>query len=996
MDRRQSIKTLALGSFGLTTPLASWSREGEAAIKITQEPNEYAPPVNHTRIPGEYYSGLHLVADGRWLDRFAGLLPSYVNKIARDDLKPAALVERLAAGDGLIWIGNPEGIPKELSVGSFNCSDAELEIAPVENSPLNTSGLKFSSSRAHSAYIAPPKEMPNHNIDEEVRADFLPILEARDRLGNVIGYPGILMSYYAPSLALGRFKGSECFFFFLEKSFEALDIQSWKILFENIIRRRNSGLQVKAFTTNYASYHAGERVQVTTRIQNSRPEAVSLTCRYYLKGPADKNFRLLTEMRRVPAAESDTEALCDFRPGPTTGLWTIRMEMLQDPVQAELLAIEGNPVVIDRRDVGFMVLQQTLQSASIIAFNGPSIVIDGREGFWAGTHYYPSTSWWEWVWRDFRPLNAAEDFRAIRRAGYRIVRVWVDPVIDEPVLRAIDVAIHLAAQNGIVLDICIFTQWARKMGFERSSGEQVLFEYRGARDFNIVSFSLRNLNLQREFVTILAKRWKNTGNIIYNLANEVYIKDPDRSQMDEEVLSWKNIPAQNGTERDTLLFRRWSNEMTAAIRKAGGKQPVMPGYMFSTMNGGDVYLANEDAPVLPWHCYLGPEQTGLTVQYFDPIASNRPLLLEEFGFGKWNPVKNYDGNAHYALGGGAAGAMSYEWGISWLARESCYWPLPLREASMDKSPDPRWFAPYLELNKTWLERGVGLCPTPSGTGYGSIYHGTVFPAAAAVALGRLGLMGNGLQRVSAKEKVYVVVPAVHPEALYAVKEILSALWSAKAIFGIWQESKLGDLPSSAKAILCPHPLTEKAAPILQSLKSKNVQVFDGIESWKSCSALEKVFVSPGEKTQLLSRRTLNGILFTLVVQQPEKQVEINYNHSAVKLGINDFGLIHLVSSGVNMLEGTGEMRINGQLFCAIDGERLIVRAEGEKSLLHAQQVKLIVTGPSRISFARSIRSVSVGDGTGVKKLPVNRPVTMNRDLAIDDQLARYIIYVSFE
>src|SRR5690606_8775269 len=120
--------------------------------------------------------------------------------------------------------------------------------------------------------------------------------------------------------------------------------------------------------------------------------------------------------------------------------------------------------------------------------------------------YYPSSSWWEWVWRDYRPLKAEEDFAAIRKAGYRIARVWINPVIDEQVLRSIDVAIEQAARNGIVVILTLFTQWVREMGFQRDSGEQVMFDFRHPRDFNLISVSLRNMDCQREFIAILAKR----------------------------------------------------------------------------------------------------------------------------------------------------------------------------------------------------------------------------------------------------------------------------------------------------------------------------------------------------------------------------------------------------------------------------------------------------------------------------------------------------------
>ncbi len=172
--------------------------------------------------------------------------------------------------------------------------------------------------------------------------------------------------------------------------------------------------------------------------------------------------------------------------------------------------------------------------------------------------------------------------------------------------------------------------------------------------------------------------------------------------------------------------------------------------------------------MVSWHSYAPTQQTGLTLSYFDPISSERPILLEELGVLGWNNEANYDGTAHYALGSGAAGAMSYEWGVSWLSKEACYWPLPFADTIVD-DPDPRWFPAYIDLFKSWPEKGVGLCPTPSGTGYGSIYHGTPFPAAAAVALGRMGLIGEGLQRVSKGETVYIIVPSTNLDAIKAIR-----------------------------------------------------------------------------------------------------------------------------------------------------------------------------------------------------------------------------------
>jgi hypothetical protein len=994
MNRRQSLKSFAVGSVGAVMPFTSWERTAAGDLNLVNS-HKMTGAGNVNRETAAYgdYGNFFLVAGNEMEAAIPAEFASSVKFISKESLKKDSIVDALAKGGSMVWIGTAEDLPKELSIGGFTPSSGKLNIKTSESSPLAIDGIKLNPAVVQSGYIAFPKDMPLHNIDEEVRADFLPILEAYDQFGNLAGYPAVLMSYFAPSLAGGRFKGSECFFFFTNEPLVMIGSEGWKNIFQRIFDRRASGLQVRDIITNYASYHPGERVQIVTRLQNRRQKAVYSVLRFYLKSPASEKYTLITEMPRVAEGNSDTQAVCDFLPSSKEkGLWKIRLEVLQDVKNAEKLAMVGSkPELVDRRDIGFMILDKELSTPQNFKFEGPAIVIDNKKGFWSGTHYYPSTSWWEWVWRDFRPLKAADDFAAIRRAGYRIVRIWIDPVIDEPVLRAMDAAIQLASDNGIVLDICLFTQWIRYMGFERPSGEQVTFEFRNPKDFNVVSFSLRNIDLQREYISVPGKRWKNAGNIFYNIANEAYVNDPDNSQLDAEAVNWNENKLPKGKKRDTLLFNKWATEMANALRESGAKQPAMPGYLFSTMDGGDVYLGNKNSPIIPWHSYLPTEQTALTLQYFDPISSGRPILLEEFGRLGWNNIENYDDNVHYALAAGAAGAMSYEWGVSWLCRESCYWPTPLREAAVD-NPDPRWFGPYVGLGKKeWVETGVGMCPTPSGTGYGSVYHGTPFPAEAAVALGRLGLMGEGLHRVIHPENVYVIIPEAKHAAMEEIYKTLKSLWESKAVFGIWQEAELKVLPDKTKAVICPFPLTEDISVV----KSRGIKVYEGPDGWKSCEELDMARLTNGDKTSVISRRTAEGILFTIIHKGDTKEVSLGYHNSQVSFGINNFGIVHQTERGIMLLEGVGKFTVNQSLLCTIDKGRLIIASEDRKSLQNSSKLKLIVTGPAKISFRKSITSVAISDGSAKNQQPVKYPV-QGTDIHIDDQLSKYVIHLTLK
>ena len=74
-----------------------------------------------------------------------------------------------------------------------------------------------------------------------------------------------------------------------------------------------------------------------------------------------------------------------------------------------------------------MAISDGFKTENPMQFEGVNFRFDGQDAFYVGTHYYPSSVWIERTWRDFDTARAAQDFAAMRRAGNRIVRIWVDP-----------------------------------------------------------------------------------------------------------------------------------------------------------------------------------------------------------------------------------------------------------------------------------------------------------------------------------------------------------------------------------------------------------------------------------------------------------------------------------------------------------------------------------------------------------------------------------------
>jgi hypothetical protein len=440
--------------------------------------------------------------------------------------------------------------------------------------------------------------------------------------------------------------------------------------------------------------------------------------------------------------------------------------------------------------------------------------------------------------------------------------------------------------------------------------------------------------------------------------------------------------------------------MTTAIRQAEADQPVTPGYMYSLYGGGDQYLADRDGEIESWHAY-DPERTGLSLSYVDPACSHRPVLLEEFGTDRWNDEKFYDGTAHYALLAGAAGAMSYEWGIRWLARDLGFVPTPLREA-VGVQPDPRWFTPDLEMANAWPARAGGIAAIPSGFHWGSIYHGTPFPAGAAVALGRLGLMGGGLARALRPEKVYVVVPTAFNGArdgMDEVTNVVNKLWQEKAVFGMLQEDCLGTLPKTTRLLICPKGVTAASEGKLAELRRSGVEVFTGADDgWRKSAQLPHLSVTPGEGTNLLVRRTVQGTLYGLLNRVPVKAVTLKTERGTpVRMGLSDYVLVQEGEAGINWVEASGEVVVQGSPFCAIDRGRAILASDDGLDLVHSKRVRVLATEPTRIKFSRAIASVAVLEEGRRDALATFEPEAAdNFSLDIDSELIRYVLRIELQ
>ncbi len=870
---------------------------------------------------------------------------------------PCAVVSHMAGGGTMVWIGPPDHLPAELWVGAFELSDDPIGLRSALDAPLQSSHpSEWQTAHAWSAYLKPPKELYYHNLDEEIRADLMPLVEAVDRFGQVIGYPSVLLTHRAPSLAGHRFSGAECFVFLFDDPLSALSAAGWSGLVADIDRRMRAGVRITAVSTDYAVYHPGERLRIRTQLYNCTETAASVTVRLAVQPPDSTQWAPWGQCRRCPDGYDGSEALFDLPVPTVVGLWRVRVESVQHDRACEL-SVDRPGVPIDCRTAAFIVCDDPLRTPALSQIDGTELVMDGARGFHAGTHYYPSSSWWEWLWRDFRVEQAARDLHGIRQTGYRFIRTWVDTRLTEQTLRAMDACIWLAAQAGLVVDVCVFSQWVNEMEYTGGDGRPVCWRFREPADGNIYSISFRRLEHQRAFIAQLAARWRHAGNVWINLANEVYVRDPDRDQMDAEAALWPETSLPNGAERDSLLVRRWIQEMTAAVRSTGNNAPILGGYCFSTLNGGDTAVANRDSEIVPWHSYM-PECTAAMVVRHDPAASSRPIILQEFGALGWNATEAYEQHVYQALGAGAAAAMCYEWGVSWMAPEMCYEPLPLREAH-GLTSDPRWFEPYVEISRTWPARGVGICATPSGFPYGSIYHGTPFPAGAARVPGRLAYMGDGLQRVSQVETVAVMAPYADTASWREFCTLLDTLWTDGVLVTVWPEEQLRSLPSAVRAVACAVPPERPDTRWeLERLRHRGVRVCIGArDAHEQLLECRSVQVTCEVSVRTMCRHTPAGRLLVCSadVHHPAAVHLITPEGVQVTAALDGWLMLLDGPRGIGLVEFAGDCTFDGRMVFRASEGRIIIRSPGLEPLQDAPGVRLMATRPTLIEFARPIR-----------------------------------------
>jgi hypothetical protein len=846
----------------------------------------------------------YLVASGRLMSALSAQVRDRVDCVAAEELSDdrwSKVMDALAKGASLIAVGI-EILPRlrRLWVDSYAFQASALEPAETELLPLP--GVAWQGGPCRGLCIRPDRFKVYFGHDEMPRMELIPLLVAADQQGCPRAFPAVCFKHFAGSLMANRFAGSHWFVFAFEDPLKTLDAPGWTRVVERLLDSTDGGLMIVDAKAHYSCYHAGERVLVNVRVANRGDDvqAVRLDFAAYTPDGAKSTARWI---RRCLNRNEEIVVPWEFFAGAAPGLWHVRVELYHEDRFVYGRDRAEHARLIQRSECAYVLASEDVSGYPRPALEGRSLRVGRKDGFLAGTHYYPSSSWFDWAWRDFRPEKAAQDIAEMARCGYSLVRVWVDPELDEQALRGFEAWLHLSARAGIVSIVCVFSQWPRHLSYPDGLG-MTTFEFMGPADYNVYSVQLLNIEHQQRYLAALVERWRHLPNLIWNLSNETQVVDPDPDQMDAKCFG--DVEPKHGPLAGAAYFNRWADIMTQTLRKAGAQQPVLRGYGF--IMAGDCYLQNRAGDLLTWHHYAPGDVLGPCLAFAHPGLIEKPLLQEEFGIPSEDErerLERYEGVACWAAVMGAAGACSYEWGVSWLAREMNYVASPLKDACLLPAPDPRWAKGQLDYSASWPVGSVGICPWAASFCYGSNYPCTPFPTPAAVALGDVGRFCADIGPPSGAEKVLLVVPmewadfAPHRgymRQLDPTYKSVQALAAAHIPFSVIQEDQLSELRDLPEAVVFPasaaiSPATQAR---LDALAGRGVAVHCGPAA--GCVGRLGNYAIQLESPKAvwcLRRRTRRGALYFLLAREGPTDVTLLAWEARVSLSLTRHALVEV-------------------------------------------------------------------------------------------------------
>lgn len=326
----------------------------------------------------------------------------------------------------------------------------------------------------------------------------------------------------------------------------------------DIIEYLSFPLVIYELETNFAGYYRGERVDVSLKVINGGKAAES--------GVVEIEF-LDKEGKAVYVTNKPVELQKEAQ---------ITLKEIWQPEKFEgsfykiRASLKKGNVILDREENGFVVMDKdTLKNKPSIGIDKGRFIINNEESFILGVNYYESRLG-ELMWLRPNLLRIREDFKAMHDMGLNFVRIhyhhskwfrdYFSQVVKEPLdpyfqesdteplpsersLRILDAIIHLSQEQGLIFCMDIFSLVPEEMG--NPVGWLGLKER---------ALDTEKAAIQKEFIKIIANRYKDVPGITWDLWNEPRLE-----------------------KRDTQTLKTWAEEIIYSFRENGDTHPVTIG-----------------------------------------------------------------------------------------------------------------------------------------------------------------------------------------------------------------------------------------------------------------------------------------------------------------------------------------------------------------------------------------------------------------------------------
>ena len=514
---------------------------------------------------------------------FAGL-PTAVD-ISANNLGSQSLNSRFGkAGD---TVGYPRDVVAVFDPSFLVRRSAKIVVS--QGQFLLPRGSVFKPETAQEPYpAAVAMTGSNSPVFPNVHARFIPILEARDRLGRSRGPVLSMVLNYA-----GAYKGSAWAFSGHPTLFKSADPAADTLL-ANVCRRLLAPGCVTTFSCDPVSFDVDERVTLTARTQAVPNGTI---CRFRVEGRTVAEVVVSNDVARV-------EFVAKADDSDDKGLVRLVVEASRD----------GR--AFDMKETGGL-LRRTPKGPAF-AFKDNAASIDGRRRFFGGMN----TTGMMWYSQNEDPLVWARDFGDMADYGMKFLRILhfspfakadhPEQVDKSPFSLTLPPPEKTCRQTDAIVQLANYSNVSVMLALH---------------DWIPWELEEDELAAEAKWDAYWVDRYKAWPGLFYDIQNEPHA---GRIKPFGPGRRWTDLAARDGERRRSDYFHRWQKVNADAVHAVHPKAAVTTGHL-QTLDAAEKQLSTDGIDFSNVHHYGDAGHLRSVVKLTDRRFEGRGISLGEFG-----------------------------------------------------------------------------------------------------------------------------------------------------------------------------------------------------------------------------------------------------------------------------------------------------------------------------------------------------------------------------